>query len=64
MSEFFLSVVALIIFALLAIYVIAGSFMEHKHFVIGHETGVAILIGMGISGILWATDMTDLSHIL
>lgn len=55
MSNFLISVVAIIIFVLLALYVIVGSFMEHKHFVIGHETGVAIICGLIVSSIAWGT---------
>lgn len=62
MSNFLLSVVALIIFVLLAMYVVIGSFMEHKKFVIGHETGVAIVAGLIISSIAWATDYKDLNE--
>ena len=34
---------------LIASYVVVGSWMEHKHFKLGHETGAIILIGMVIS---------------
>jgi NhaP-type Na+/H+ or K+/H+ antiporter len=36
--------------------------MEHKHWLIGHETGVAILMGLAVSGIVWAADSKDLSN--
>lgn len=62
MSETVLSVMAIIVFVLLALYVIMGSFMEHKKFIIGHETGVAIIAGLIISSIAWGTGYTDLSH--
>jgi len=41
-----------IIFIMLMIYVIAGSYMEHKHTPFGHETGVALLVGLIISSII------------
>ena len=34
---------------LLALYIIIGTWMEIKHFCIGHETGVIILIGIAVS---------------
>ena len=40
---------AMIIFALLLAYVIGGSFIEVKHPPIGHETGIAILMGFLVS---------------
>jgi hypothetical protein len=27
------------------IYIIGGSFMEKKKFIVGHETGIAIILG-------------------
>jgi len=36
-------------FLLLIIYVIVGQFMEHKKVRFGHETGVALLVGLFVS---------------
>jgi NhaP-type Na+/H+ or K+/H+ antiporter len=47
---------ALIIFILLLIYVVAGSFMESRHCPFGHETGIAIIIGLAVSGVIFAID--------
>jgi NhaP-type Na+/H+ or K+/H+ antiporter len=44
--------VVAIIFIMLMIYVIVGSYMEHKHAPFGHETGVAIVLGLIISSII------------
>ena len=41
-----------IIFIMLMIYVIVGSYMEHKHAPFGHETGVALVLGLIISSII------------
>ena len=38
-----------IIFILLIMYVVLGGFMEHKHVSFGHETGVALVMGLIIS---------------
>ena len=34
---------------LICSYVVVGSWMEHKHLKLGHETGAIIIIGMLIS---------------
>lgn len=36
-------------FILLLLYVVLGTFMEHKHVRFGHETGVALIAGLLIS---------------
>jgi len=64
MSNFILSVASLIIFALLSLYVIAGSYMEHKKSPVGHETGVAILAGFLVSLIAWAAGYSSLNDTL
>lgn len=38
---------------LLVVYVAVGSYMEHKQFKFGHETGAIILIGIIFSIIIW-----------
>ena len=43
------SIASLIIFLLLIIYVIGGSYIEKKHYKIGHETGIAIGAGLIVS---------------
>lgn len=37
---------------ILIFYVTVGSWMEKKHFIIGHETGVLIIFGIVLSLIL------------
>jgi len=39
-------------FALLLMYVIGGGFMEHRKFKIGHETGIALIMGLIISAMI------------
>lgn len=53
MSNFVLSTMTIIIFIMLSLYVLIGSFMEHKKFVLGHETAIAILMGLSISLVAW-----------
>jgi L-cystine uptake protein TcyP (sodium:dicarboxylate symporter family) len=52
MSDFVVSLDSLIAFSLLVLYVIGGSFMEHKHFAFGHETSIALIAGLLISLLL------------
>lgn len=42
----------MIIFSLLMLYIILGTFMEHKVVPLGHETGVALLAGLAVSAII------------
>jgi hypothetical protein len=51
-EEVFVSIATIIIFTLLIIYIIAGALMEVKHFIVGHETGLCILLGFIVSLIL------------
>lgn len=46
---------SIIIFVLLVIYIIGGTYMEHKHSPFGHETGIAITLGFLISLTLYET---------
>jgi len=52
MSDLLVSLDSLIAFMLLLLYVIGGSFMEHKKFKLGHETGIALIAGLVISAAL------------
>lgn len=52
-DETIFEVIYLLIVVLLMIYAIAGSFFEHKHFHLLHETGLGILIGGAIGGIIF-----------
>jgi len=51
---------SIIIFVLLLIYIIGGTFMEHKHAPFGHETGIAITLGFLISLSLYETEYQTL----
>lgn len=42
----------MIIFVMLMIYIILGTFMEFKNVSLGHETGVALAMGLAISAIV------------
>jgi NhaP-type Na+/H+ or K+/H+ antiporter len=58
------SIAALIIFILLVIYIIGGAFMEKKKLLIGHETGVAIILGFLISLVAEQVDDGSLLSLL
>lgn len=45
----YISIAFLVIFLLLVIYIIGGSYMEYKKTIFGHETGIAIGLGMIVS---------------
>lgn len=47
-----LPVLVVVIFVMLMLYVIIGTYMEHKHASFGHETGVALVVGLIISAIV------------
>jgi NhaP-type Na+/H+ or K+/H+ antiporter len=48
-NEVFVSIATIIIFSLLIIYIIGGALMEAKKFIIGHETGLCIVLGLLVS---------------
>lgn len=51
-GNFVVSLDALIAFFLLTMYVIGGGYIEHRKFIIGHETSVALIAGLIISAML------------
>ena len=58
-SEVNAGIAGFIIFALIVIYVIGGSVLEHYKSPIGHETSVALIFGILISLIVMYTDKND-----
>ena len=48
-----ISVGLIIIFVLLLIYVIGGAYLEKIHSPVGHETSIALILGLVVSAILW-----------
>lgn len=51
-GNFVVSMDALIIFILLLMYTVGGSYMEHKKFKFGHETSIALIVGLFVSACL------------
>jgi L-cystine uptake protein TcyP (sodium:dicarboxylate symporter family) len=43
---------SLVAFFLLTMYVIGGGFMEHKKFKFGHETSIALILGLAFSAMI------------
>ena len=60
------SIAAIIIFLLLLCYIIGGAFMEHHHLRVGHETSIALLLGLAVSAILlWQQGVSgDIQNLL
>jgi NhaP-type Na+/H+ or K+/H+ antiporter len=48
-EEFYIETNYIVLLALIIIYTMTGSYIEHIRFSYIHETGVAIILGMGIS---------------
>jgi hypothetical protein len=53
------SIASIIVFVLLLFYIIGGSYIEKKKFIVGHETGVAIIIGFMISLVIKLSGRAD-----
>ena len=49
MASFTFSIGGLIIIFMFMCYMIIGSVLEHKKSIVGHESGLIILIGIGVS---------------
>lgn len=58
-DELYAGVASFIIFTLIVVYVIGGSFMEHKHTIFGHETSIALILGILISLIAMYADKNN-----
>ncbi len=56
MEDSFISIDILIICVLLLIYVVGGAYMDKIHCKFGHETGIALALAMGVSGIFYMVD--------
>jgi len=51
-DEFQLHIAFIVMFVMLFLYIVIGSFMEKLHLPVCHETGVMILIGIAVSFLL------------
>ena len=51
-TEFQLHIAFIVMFVMLFLYIVIGSFMEKLHLPVCHETGVMILIGIAVSFLL------------
>jgi NhaP-type Na+/H+ or K+/H+ antiporter len=60
-EENIVALLALVIIVILLFYVIGGSFIEHRKLCIGHETGIAIILGFIVSLIAWAAGLHDVT---
>lgn len=64
MASFEFSVGGLIVIFLFMAYMIIGQNLEHNHCIIGHESGIIILIGMVISYVTLAAGVASLEKLL
>ena len=64
MSALIFSIDTLIIFALLMLYIFAGTFVETKKPIFGHEAGLVILVGVIISYFVKSSNHVDLAELL
>lgn len=49
-------IIALVVLVLLVIFMAGGSYMEHKHVPVGHETGLIIFLGLIVSFLIYFFD--------
>ena len=59
-SHFF-PVGALIMLLMMVLYALLGVTIEKYHFPVGHESGIAIMVGGILSYLLWTNDYNDLN---
>ena len=64
MSSTLFSAGAIIIMFVLIVYMFLGSLLEKYHCVVGHEAGLVILFGMGISLLALYSDHGDLTKLI
>lgn len=53
MSELLISTGALVIFFVFFVYLVLGSFIEKTKCIVGHETGMTVIVGILISFLAW-----------
>jgi solute carrier family 9 (sodium/hydrogen exchanger), member 6/7 len=61
-GNFAVSMDALIVFILLLLYTIGGGYMEHKKFKFGHETSIALIVGLLVSAALHFIPSNDKTY--
>lgn len=64
MSEAIFSSGAIVIFVMFILYMVIGALLEMNHSIIGHESGIIILIGMLISFCAWFIEELDFNHLM
>jgi solute carrier family 9 (sodium/hydrogen exchanger), member 6/7 len=64
MSETLFSAGALIIFLMFIVYMVAGTLIESKHWIVGHEAGVVIIIGMVLSFLALQFGHEEFNHMM
>jgi sodium/hydrogen exchanger-like protein 6/7 len=64
MSEALFSAGAMIIFLMFIVYMVAGSLVESKGWIVGHEAGVVIIIGMILSFLAMQFGHEEFNHMM
>ena len=64
MSEELFSAGAMIIFLMFIVYMVSGSLVESKGWIVGHEAGVVIIIGMILSFLAMQFGHEEFNHMM
>jgi sodium/hydrogen exchanger-like protein 6/7 len=64
MSEALFSAGAMIIFLMFIVYMVAGSLVESRGWIVGHEAGVVIIIGMILSFLAMQFGHEEFNHMM
>ena len=64
MSEALFSAGAMIIFLMFIVYMVAGTLVESKGWIVGHEAGVVIIIGMILSFLAMQFGHEEFNHMM
>lgn len=64
MSEALFSAGAMIIFLMFIVYMVAGTLVESRKWIVGHEAGVVIIIGMILSFLALQLGHDEFTHMM
>jgi solute carrier family 9 (sodium/hydrogen exchanger), member 6/7 len=64
MSETLFSAGAMIIFLMFIVYMVAGTLVESRGWIVGHEAGVVIIIGMLLSFLAMQLGHEEFTHMM
>ena len=64
MASFTFSMGGIIVIFMLMCYMAIGTFLETRHAIVGHESGLIIIIGVGFSYLVMATEFHHFSEMI